>query len=108
MWGSQIHMDVITDLERRYMARYQVTCITKPNRDNTHEAITHLGGDFGYWSVAQVIAAINNQVHSFYTSDGSKEAEVGVRERNGKPYVQTHADGYWNDNLLALQACKAR
>ncbi len=35
---------------------------TKPDIDNRHEAITHLGGDFGYWAVAQVIAAIANRL----------------------------------------------
>jgi hypothetical protein len=34
---------------------------------------------------------------------GGRTVAVGVRREAGKAaYLQTHADGYWNDNLLAL------
>ena len=32
---------------------------------------------------------------------GGREASVGV-VRGNPPYVRTHADGQWSDNLLAL------
>jgi hypothetical protein len=36
-----------------------------------------------------------------------KRAEVGVvRPTDGRaPFLRTHADGYWNDNLLSLMQC---
>ncbi len=36
-----------------------------------------------------------------YVSDGVKQVEVGVVEGN-PPYLRTHADGRYTDNLLAL------
>jgi hypothetical protein len=84
----------------------QVTCINKPNRDSSLEAITHLGGNGWRWPRAHVIAAIEAGTYGFYTSVGGKQAKVEVREgRNGK-YLQTHADGQWNNNLLSLPECR--
>lgn len=38
-----------------------------------------------------------------YTLVNSKRADVGVKtSSSGRKYLQTHADGYWNNNLLAL------
>ena len=87
------------------MADAQVTCITKPDRNSSHEHITHLGGRTWCWSVQEVITSIQNGTNTFYTYDGRKRADVRVRERNGRKFVQTQADGDWTDNLLALDAC---
>ena len=88
------------------MADLQVTCITKLNRSSTHEAITHLGGvTWGKKTRQQVILDIEGKANSYYTLVDGKRAEVGVvNGANGK-YVRTHADGQWNDNLLALPDC---
>ncbi|WP_375166828.1 DUF3892 domain-containing protein [Bradyrhizobium sp. CCGB20] len=37
---------------------------------------------------------------------GGKRAEVGVVDGSNGKYVRTHADGYYNDNLLALPECQ--
>jgi Protein of unknown function (DUF3892) len=88
------------------MSDVQVTCITKPDRENTHEAITHLGNSTGTWTVAQVVAWIETRTNTFYTLVGGKRADVLVRESpRGHKYVQTAADGYYNNNLLALTEC---
>ena len=36
-----------------------------------------------------------------YVTDGNKTVEVGVVDAT-PPYLRTHADGVWTDNLLAL------
>lgn len=87
------------------MADALVTCINKPDRNSTHEHITHLGGYGWRWTVQEVITSIENGTNSFYTRDGSRRADIRVRTRNGKKYVQTYADGVWKDNLLALDTC---
>lgn len=87
------------------MADTLVTCISKPDRNSSHEHITHLGGHAWQWTTQEVIASIENGTNTFYTSVGGKRADIGVRERNGRKFVQTNADGYWNDNLLALDTC---
>ena len=88
------------------MADLQVTCINKKDRSNTHESITHLGGAGWRYTREQVVNYIEQRTHTFYTQVGGKRADVAVRENgHGGKYVQTHADGYWNNNLLALDEC---
>ncbi len=36
-----------------------------------------------------------------YVTDGQHTVEVGVVDAD-PPYIRTHADGVWTDNLLAL------
>lgn len=91
------------------MSDYRVMCVTKPDRFNTHEHITELGGIGWTEQVNNVIAHIENGTHTFFTFEGGKRAEVGVVRENGKaPFVRTHADGYWRNDLLDLRACPVR
>lgn len=55
-----------------------------------------------------MIASIEDKTNTFFVLDSKtgKRSEVGVVYPNGRaPYLRTHADGYWNDNLLALGQC---
>jgi hypothetical protein len=91
------------------MADVQVTCITKPYPQSPHEHITHVGGAQWRWTREQVIASIDAKTNTFYVLDPrtGKRADVGVvRPRDGRaPFVQTYADGDWNNNLLSLDQC---
>jgi Protein of unknown function (DUF3892) len=87
------------------MADAQVTCINKQPRIDPHEGITHLGGSSWKWTRQQVITSIEQQTNTFYTMVGRKRADVGVVNGPIGKYVRTHADGYYNDNLLALPEC---
>jgi hypothetical protein len=87
------------------MSDVQVTCINKLSRTDTHEGITNLGGSGWKWTRSQVIASIENGTNTFYTLVGGKRADVAVINGLGGKYVRTHADGVWNDNLLALAEC---
>jgi len=91
------------------MAQVRVTCITKPRLGSNHEHITHLGGPGWKWDRDTVIRSIELKQNTFYVVDPStgKIAYVGVvRPRDGRsPYLQTYADGVWNDNLLSLPQC---
>ena len=87
------------------MADVQVTCINKQPRDDTHEGITNLGGYGWKWTRQAVVDSINAKTNTFYTSVNGKRANIGVRQGRNGQYVQTHADGEWNNNLLALPEC---
>jgi hypothetical protein len=94
------------------MTDYRVDCVNKPNRNSSHEHITHVGGPkpdgSGRWkdTVPNVIRFIEQKTHRFYTSEGGATAWVGVRtSAAGNKYIQTFADNVWKDNLLALNEC---
>ncbi|MDR3489805.1 MAG: DUF3892 domain-containing protein [Bradyrhizobium sp.] len=92
------------------MADCQVTCITKPNTQSTHEHITHLGNPTGgwVWTRDKVIESIDAKSNTFFVIDprNGKRADIGVVRPAGRlPYVRTYADGDWNDNLLSLNQC---
>ncbi len=90
------------------MADVQVSCIVKPNRSSQHDGITHIGGLAGggwKWTVKQAIDSINAATNTFHTMVNGKRAEIAVVNGPSGPYLRTHADGQWNDNLLALPGC---
>lgn len=87
------------------MADAQVTCIHKQPRDNPYEGITHLGGAGWKWTREQVIASIEAKTNTFFTLVNGKRANIGVINGPTGKYLRTHADGTWNDNLLALPEC---
>jgi hypothetical protein len=92
------------------MADVQVTCITKPDRDSTHEHITHLGNPAlnWRWTREEVIASIDAGSNAFFVADprtGKRSTVAVVRVAGRAPYLRTHADGDWNNNLLSLNQC---
>ena len=92
------------------MADVRVTCITKPHPQSPHEHITHVGNPQAgrKWPREQVIASIDAGTNTFFVIDpnNGKRSEVGVVRPAGRaPYLRTHADGDWNDNLLSLNQC---
>ena len=93
------------------MKEYEVTCINKPDRSNIHEHITHIGNAAGQWRITRELAVrkIDAGQETFYTIDKStgKKMYVGVVRGDGNkaPYLRTHADRKWNDNLLAQLEC---
>ena len=94
------------------MADCQITCIVKQHPQSSHEHITHVGNPPTWvWPREQVIISIDAQTNTFYVVDprNGKRSEVGVVRSIGRaPYLRTHADGDWNDNLLSLNQCPAR
>ncbi len=92
------------------MTDVQVTCITKPHPQSAHEHITHLGNPPTWiWEREKVIASIDAKTNTFFVRDPvtGKRSEVGVVREAGKaPYLRTHADGYYNNNLLSLNQCR--
>jgi len=92
------------------MADVQVTCITKPHPQSPHEHITHLGNPKGGWKWTrdEVIRSIDAKTNTFFVVDPytGKRSNVEVIRTTGRvPYLRTHADGDWNDNLLSLNRC---
>jgi hypothetical protein len=95
------------------MTEFQVTAINKPHRMSPHEHITHIGNLAGKWKLSREVAIqrIESKQEAFYTVDriSGRKVYIGVVPASaGKgAYLRTHADGKWNDNLLALPECDA-
>jgi hypothetical protein len=94
------------------VSEYQVTCIHKPHHNSPHEHITHIGNTANDWCLTReaAIRRIDSKQDAFYTVDSrtGKKMYVGVVRPAGRaPYLRTHADGEWNDNLLAQPECPA-
>ncbi len=92
------------------MADVQVTCITKPNPESPHEHITHIGSAHGTWRWRreQVISSIELKGNTFYVLNPATNtrSEVGVVRSAGQaPYLRTHINGEWNDDLFILTQC---
>lgn len=93
------------------MKEFEVTCVNKPDRNSAHEHIIHIGNSAGQWRITRELAIkkIDAKEEAFYTIDRStgNKVYVGVVRGDGlkAPYLRTHADGKWKDNLLALDEC---
>jgi hypothetical protein len=97
-------------VKEKIMADVRVTCITKAHPQSSHEHITNLGNQAAgwKWTREQVIASIDAKTNTFFVVDPStgKRSDIGVIRPSGRaPYLRTHADGVWNDNLLSLNQC---
>ena len=90
------------------MADCRVTHIRKLDRFSKHEHITHIGNLAPQWILTRedAIRRIETNTDTFFVLDGvtGKRSEVGVVHPNDgrSPFLRTHADGFWNDNLLSL------
>ena len=90
------------------MADVRITCVTKPDRNSTEDRITHVGGPGWKWSTEAVVASIEAATNTFFVMDaaGHRANVYVVDPGNGRrKYLQTYADGDWNNNLLALPEC---
>ena len=95
------------------MPDWEITCIIKPQPLSPHEHITHVGNPSQNWvrTREQVVALIEAKTDTFYVLDPRtrKRANVAAVRQAGKAaFLQTHADGDWNNNLLSLNQCPFR
>ncbi len=88
----------------------QILCITKTDRYNPHERITHVGGkntNGTRWLITQeeAIAYIEKGTYRFYTLVNGFKAWVIVAVHGGRKYIKTQNDSLHPNNLLALASC---
>lgn len=85
--------------------RARIDFISKTNRLNPHERITHVGGNSPTpWIITQerAIALIESGWH-FYTSISGKTVSVVIALSGfGNKYLRTESDGDFSNNLLSL------
>ena len=94
----------------------KIICINKDrgNHQNPHEGITHFGWineqtrAAGKSTRAEMVQFLTQQGGQAYVRDArGNVAYVGVATNNHRlPFLRTHADGKWTDNLLSLGECR--
>jgi len=92
------------------MSEKHIICINKPHHQSAHEHITHIGNLTEKWRITRetAIYQIEANINQFYTIERAtgKKCYIGVVKEAGKPpFLRSHADGKWNDNLLAQSEC---
>jgi hypothetical protein len=90
--------------------RFQITCITKPDRDSPLEHITAVGGNPSWTllveTVIQRIESKGPDHEDFFVHVGRDEANVIVVSPIGRrKYIKTVPDATQKDNLLSLPPC---
>ena len=89
------------------MASHQITAIRKPDRNSTHEHITHVKYDGTVHTREYVISLIRARSDSFYVKVGTSLAWVEIVNPGfpRSPFIRTTPDWTGKDNLLALPEC---
>jgi len=84
----------------------QVKCINKTDRQNRHERIRNIGGDWGVIPESQAIWDIEHGAFSYHVKVGNNDVRVIIATHLGRKYLKTEADTTFVDNLLALPECR--
>lgn len=91
----------------------QITCITKPDRSNDHEAITDVGGVRANGTTFNITretcaADIRSRRESYFVHVGQYKIDVEAYQRvgNGPWFIRTRPDSTKKDNLLSLPECR--
>ena len=87
----------------------RITHIRLSGARKANEYITHVKwqadvtGRIGVSSRETMVDWLEAKKGRAYVDNGAARAPVGVvRPDGGPPYLRTHVDGAWTDNLLAL------
>lgn len=94
----------------------RITCIKKQGgyHEDPHHAIESVGwtneqdGGTGSSTRIEMYDWIKNRGGAAYVRDnqGSSVAVGTAESSTGTKFIRTHADGKWNNNLLALPECR--
>jgi hypothetical protein len=84
----------------------QITCITKVDRYDPAERISHVGGIGWKLTLDDAIARIERGEWQFYVHvKGQSVWVVVATSRFGNKYLKTQNDGHDENNLLSLPEC---
>lgn len=86
--------------------RYQIVArrMSPPNsREYAHIVAVQYRYNSGVATCTrEEMVSMLEQGHTAFVQGANHQSEVSVFELNGVKYLRTHANGYWDDNLLSL------
>jgi len=84
----------------------QVKCINKTNRQDRHERISHIGGDWGKITESEAIRQVKLDRNAYHVKVGNYDVRVVIATHLGREYLKTESDSSTVDNLLSLPECR--
>ena len=113
MFNFTVYIELYIQLKKGniMVSNHRIDCVTKRDRPNPHERITHVGGansDGSRWKLSQedAIRDIERGKYAFYVVVNRRRVNVVVAvSRYGNKYLKTEADGVQPNNLLNLPEC---
>jgi hypothetical protein len=93
------------------MVSRRVKCITKRDRQDRHERISHIGGDWGRYgqpikiTEEEAIRDIELGIFQYHVTVNNYNVKVIISFNNGRKYLKTENDTTTVDNLLSLPEC---
>ena len=92
------------------MDEYQVTCISKPHPQCSHEEIICIGNLADKWrlTLEGAIYQLEKRVSKFYIIDPATGRHCFleiVKEFGKRKHLKAHLDGRWIDGLLEQPEC---
>lgn len=91
------------------MKRIEVSCITKTDKYDPHEKISHIGGQLkdSRWRVPldEAIHNIEMGFFSYFVTRNGSNVDVVIANHNGNKYLKTAIDDTISNNLLELEQC---
>jgi Protein of unknown function (DUF3892) len=88
---------------------HRITCITKPDRENHHEAIQRVGGiqeNGTPFNITRVECHDHIKAgHKFHVVVDRYDVNVEAYESHGGKFIKTYPDATKRDNLLSLKSC---
>jgi hypothetical protein len=108
-FDQQLHKRLELEAEAAWQIPAQMLPFSPVMRhDGRHQAeiyLSHCPVLPGHLSRQNVINSIRDGSNTFFTQVDGRRADLAVVDWPTGPYVRTHADGAWTDNLLALPEC---
>ena len=89
----------------------QVKCISKNDKLNRRERITHIGGDWGFGNTrikiteAQAIEDIEQDNYAYHVKVDQRDVKVIIAVYSGRKYLKTESDTTIVNDLLSLSEC---
>ena len=84
----------------------EITCAkNNPFWPSLHNCAS-LSGPSGHWTRDELVTLIQSKTASVFITVNGRRSDLAVFPQGSITLVRSHANGVWNDDLLALPQCQ--